>query len=195
MKTPKLYIVVPLWVGTEYTHKGGLKYICPGHEVIIKEKKSNLGAFLIGTTTVVLVMTCCWWWISRHGIDLIALLYISLSTSRINPHGISIIHQWSTCPHNKNNSPMNSRLAAFHEHFHWKPRAVIVPTLSSQVAQDIVVMKTCDSTSDHEVGIRLTPQYLQFTYCYSTDKYHSDIITDTTMTQYQCNFSKWSSVL
>ena len=120
MKTPKLYVVVPLWVGTEYTHKGGLKYICPGHEVIIKETKSNLGAFLIGTTTVVLVMTCCWWWISRHGIDLIALLYISLSTSRINPHGISIIHQWSTCPHNKNNSPMNSRLAAFHEHFHWK---------------------------------------------------------------------------
>ena len=52
---------------------------------------------------------------------------------------------------------MNSRSAALHEHIHWKPRVVIVPTLSSQMAQlQLVFVTACSGISDDEVGIMTT---------------------------------------
>ena len=39
---------------------------------------------------------------------------------------------------------------------HWKPRVVMMPTLSSLVASVVVIMTTCGATIDNEVGIMTT---------------------------------------
>ena len=43
--------------------------------------------------------------------------------------------------------------------FHWKQMAVMIPTLSSSLAPEVVFMTTSGGTNDDKVGIRTTPQF------------------------------------
>ena len=44
-------------------------------------------------------------------------------------------------------------------YLHWKARVVMMPTLSSLVAPEVVVMTTSGATSDDKVGIMTTPGF------------------------------------